>query len=84
MSTADIRTFSLPDIGEGLTEAFIQRILVKPGDHVEQFAGVIEIETEKSVVELTSPWTGTVLKVLVQDEDWVDVGAPLLEMSVEE
>jgi pyruvate dehydrogenase E2 component (dihydrolipoamide acetyltransferase) len=70
-------------LGEGLTEAFIEAVLVAPGDRVEQFAAVFEVQTEKAVVEVTSPWSGVIDKVVVEEGTWVEVGAPLLVMVVD-
>jgi pyruvate dehydrogenase E2 component (dihydrolipoamide acetyltransferase) len=53
--------FRLPDIGEGLTEAEIVRWYVSVGDHVAADQPLVEIETDKSVVELPSPYAGTLL-----------------------
>ena len=80
---SESRTFHLPDHGEGLTEALIEAVLVSPGDRVEQFAVIFQVETEKAVVEVTSPWAGIVSQVLVAEGQWVDVGAPLLVMEVD-
>ena len=55
---SESRTFHLPDHGEGLTEALIEAVLVSPGDRVEQFAVIFQVETEKAVVDVTCPWGG--------------------------
>ncbi len=55
------REFRLPDIGEGLTEAEIVRWLVEVGDTVEADESVVEVETDKAVVEIPSPYAGVVL-----------------------
>ncbi len=81
--------FRLPDIGEGLTEAEIVNWLVAVGDHVTEDQPFVEIETDKAVVEMPSPATGTVTRlggavgdvipvggVLVVIEDGVDSGTP--------
>ena len=56
----ELKEFKLPDVGEGLTEADIVAWHVKPGDQVEVNQIIVEIETAKAVVELPSPWDGTV------------------------
>ena len=53
--------FRLVDIGEGLTEAEIVAWLVAVGDHVVEDQPVVEIETDKAVVEMPAPVTGTVV-----------------------
>ena len=59
------RTFKLPDVGEGLTEAEVVRWLVAEGEVVAVNAPIVEIETAKSLVELPSPWAGRVEALLV-------------------
>jgi hypothetical protein len=61
---AELKEFKLPDVGEGLTEADIVAWHVQPGDRVEVNQIIVEIETAKAVVELPSPWDGTVARLL--------------------
>lgn len=70
--------FHLPDVGEGLTEAEIVGWKVAPGDTVAINDVLVEIETAKSLVELPSPFAGTVGELLVADGATVDVGAPII------
>ncbi|SDQ88828.1 dihydrolipoamide acetyltransferase family protein [Quadrisphaera sp. DSM 44207] len=81
---AQTQQFALPDVGEGLTEAEVVRWLVQVGDAVEVNAPVVEVETAKSVVELPSPWAGVVQELLVSEGRTVDVGTPLIAVSVPE
>ena len=76
-----MKTFNLPDPGEGLVEAEIVRWLVAPGDTVAVNDAVIEIETAKSLVELPTPYAGTVAALLVGEGDMVAVGAPILTID---
>jgi 2-oxoisovalerate dehydrogenase E2 component (dihydrolipoyl transacylase) len=76
------REFKLPDVGEGLTEADIVSWHVKPGDTVEVNQVIVEIETAKAVVELPSPYEGTVTGLLVSEGDTVDVGTPIITVDV--
>jgi 2-oxoisovalerate dehydrogenase E2 component (dihydrolipoyl transacylase) len=73
--------FTLPDVGEGLTEAEIVSWKVKPGDNVEINQVLVEIETAKSLVELPSPFAGTVSALLVEEGVTVDVGTPIITVS---
>jgi len=73
--------FLLPDAGEGLTEAEIVEWKVKPGDVVEVNQILVEIETAKSLVELPSPFAGTVTEVLAQPGQTVDVGTVIIRAS---
>jgi pyruvate dehydrogenase E2 component (dihydrolipoamide acetyltransferase) len=67
----------MPDIGEGLTEAEIIKWFVKLGDMVEIDQVLVEIETAKTVVEIPSPYSGTVTSINVQEGETVEVGAIL-------
>ncbi len=73
--------FNLPDVGEGLTEAEIVSWKVKPGDTVAVNDVLCEIETAKSLVELPSPYAGTVTELLVREGVTVDVGTPIISVS---
>ncbi|MCC9197241.1 dihydrolipoamide acetyltransferase family protein [Arthrobacter sp. zg-Y820] len=75
------RTFHLPDVGEGLTEADIVEWKVKAGDTVAVNDVIVEIETAKSLVELPSPYAGTVSALLVQEGQTVDVGSPIISVT---
>jgi 2-oxoisovalerate dehydrogenase E2 component (dihydrolipoyl transacylase) len=79
---AELREFKLPDVGEGLTEADIVAWHVKPGDRVEDGQIIVEIETAKAVVELPSPWDGTVARLLAEEGQTVDVGVPIIAVEV--
>ncbi|MET4060855.1 2-oxoisovalerate dehydrogenase E2 component (dihydrolipoyl transacylase) [Arthrobacter sp. UYP6] len=75
------RTFHLPDVGEGLTEADIVQWKVKAGDTVEINDVIVEIETAKSLVELPSPYAGVVSALFVDEGQTVDVGAPIISVT---
>ncbi len=75
--------YKLPDVGEGLTEADIVSWRVKEGDVIEINDIVVEIETAKSLVELPSPYAGTVLALLVAEGETVDVGTPIIRIGDE-
>lgn len=70
--------FKLPDLGEGLTEAEIARWLVAEGDEVAEDEPLVEVQTDKTTVEIPSPRAGTVLKILVADGEVAPVGAVLV------
>ena len=75
------QTFVLPDVGEGLTEAEIVTWRVAPGDAVAVNDVLVEIETAKSLVELPSPFEGTVGELLVGEGATVNVGAPIITIA---
>ncbi|MGW9413834.1 dihydrolipoamide acetyltransferase family protein [Arthrobacter cupressi] len=76
-----VKKFNLPDVGEGLTEAEIVSWKVKPGDSVAINDVICEIETAKSLVELPSPYAGTVSELLVAEGITVEVGTPIIGIS---
>ncbi|MBO9625830.1 MAG: 2-oxo acid dehydrogenase subunit E2 [Microbacterium sp.] len=78
-----IAEFRLPDLGEGLTEAEVVQWLVAPGDSVALNQTLAEVETAKAVVELPSPYEGTVSTLHAAAGDTVAVGAPLIAFDVD-
>jgi 2-oxoisovalerate dehydrogenase E2 component (dihydrolipoyl transacylase) len=76
------KEFRLPDVGEGLTEADIVAWHVRVGDTVTINQVIVEIETAKAVVELPSPYAGTVSALLVAAGETVDVGTPIITVDV--
>jgi len=73
--------YLLPDVGEGLTEAEIVSWKVKVGDVIAVNDIVVEIETAKSIVELPSPYAGTVTAILVEEGETVAVGTPIIAVG---
>ena len=76
-----VREYKLPDPGEGLTEAEIVTWQVKVGDVIKVNDVVVEIETAKSLVELPSPYAGTVTALLVEEGVTVPVGTPIIAVD---
>ena len=77
-----IEEFRLPDLGEGLPEAEIVQWLVAPGDAVTLNQTIAEVETAKAIVELPSPFAGTVAEVRHSAGDVVAVGEVLIAFDV--
>lgn len=75
------QTFTLPDLGEGLTEADLVAWHVAEGDTVEIDQIVAEVETAKSVVEIPSPFEGTVLKLYGEPGETMVVGDSLITVG---
>lgn len=73
--------FRLPDLGEGLTEAELVRWLVAVGDTIVVDQPIAEVETAKSVVEVPSPFAGTVSVLHGEEGEALAVGAPLIEVE---
>jgi 2-oxoisovalerate dehydrogenase E2 component (dihydrolipoyl transacylase) len=76
-----VSDYLLPDVGEGLTEAEIVSWRVKEGDVIAINDIVVEIETAKSLVELPSPYAGTVTALLVAEGETVPVGTPIISIG---
>ena len=76
-----IREFRLPDPGEGLVEADVVTWRVAVGDTVRVNDILLEIETSKSLVELPSPYAGTVRELLVAEGETAQVGAPIIAID---
>ncbi len=75
--------FKLPDLGEGLTEGEVARWLVAEGDEVEEDAPLVEIQTDKTTVEIPSPAAGTVARILVSEGEVVPVGTVLVVIGAD-
>ena len=76
-----VRDFKLPDLGEGLEEAEIVSWLVKEGEEVELNQPIVEVETEKALVQIPSPYAGVVDKLHGDVGDRVKVGATLVSIK---
>jgi pyruvate dehydrogenase E2 component (dihydrolipoamide acetyltransferase) len=73
--------FRLPELGENIEEAEVAEILVKEGDEIAAEQSVMELETEKAVVELPCPHAGRIEKIHVSDGDAIKVGTVLLTID---
>lgn len=77
-----IRVFSLPDLGEGLTESEIVAWHIAPGDTVTLNQHIADVETAKAVVELPSPFSGVVRELHRPEGVLVHVGEPIVSFEV--
>ncbi len=77
------REFMLPDLGEGITEAQIIRVLVQSGETVALDQGLMEVETDKAAVEIPSPFAGVAEKVHVSEGQTVNVGDVIITFDGE-
>ena len=75
--------FKLPDLGEGLTEGEIARWLVSEGQEIAEDDPLVEIQTDKTTVEIPSPAAGTVTSILVDEGKVVPVGTVLVVIGGE-
>ncbi len=73
--------FKFPDVGEGITEGEIVKWRVKEGDTINEHDTLVEIETDKAIVEIPSPASGTILKIYHKEGDTVKVGETLVSIG---
>jgi pyruvate dehydrogenase E2 component (dihydrolipoamide acetyltransferase) len=72
------KDFKMPDLGEGIHEGEILKVFVSENDHVNEGDPLLEVETDKAAVEIPSPFTGLVEKILVKTGDIIKVGEVLI------
>jgi pyruvate dehydrogenase E2 component (dihydrolipoamide acetyltransferase) len=72
-----VREFKFPDVGEGIAEGEIVRWLVKEGDWIKEDQELVEVETDKAVLTLNSPYTGKIEKLYGNEGEIIKVGAVL-------
>lgn len=76
-----VKTFNLPDLGEGLPEAEIVNWLVAEGDVVEVDQPMLSVETAKAVVEVPAPYTGRISKIHAPDGTILPTHSPLVDID---
>ncbi len=82
MTTVSTFDFLLPDVGEGLEEAEIVNWKVAVGQQIDVNQPMVEIESAKSLVELPSPYAGTVLEFLAKEGEIVRVGTAIIRLQI--
>ncbi len=73
--------FKFPDLGEGIAEGELIRWLVKEGDTIQEDQDVAEVETDKALVNIPSPISGTIEKLHYKEGDKIPVGSVLLSLQ---
>lgn len=73
----------MPNVGEGVTQGTVVGWLKQEGDHVRTDEPLVEVETDKAVVEVPSPYDGVLVHILVPDGATAKIGAPLAEFDVD-
>jgi pyruvate/2-oxoglutarate dehydrogenase complex dihydrolipoamide acyltransferase (E2) component len=68
------KDFRLPDLGEGVTEGQVVRVMVAEGERVREDQPLVEVETDKASVEIPSPWSGVIARVHVAPKQVLNVG----------
>lgn len=76
--------FKLPDVGEGIHEGEIIKFYVKEGDPIQEDDVVAEVQTDKAVVEIPSPVTGTVRKLNASEGEVIEVGSVFVVFDTED
>mmetsp|Transcript_35941 Transcript_35941/g.69451 ORF Transcript_35941/g.69451 Transcript_35941/m.69451 type:complete len:486 (-) Transcript_35941:228-1685(-) len=79
-----VKDFLLADIGEGIAEVEVLEWAVEPGSQVEEFEELLKVQSDKAATEITSPYEGKVVELLVGVGDMAKVGKPLCRIEVEE
>lgn len=79
--SGNAQIFTMPDIGEGMHEGDIANWLVKVGDEIKEDDPVAEVQNDKLMQEILSPYSGKVTKLFVETGTTVEVGAPLIEYN---
>ena len=75
--------FKLPDLGEGVTEAEVDRWLVKEGDRIQEDDPLVEVITDKATAEIPSPFEGVVSRIHVKEGEVASVGVVLVTIAAE-
>ena len=74
-------TIELPHVGESVVEGTIGKWLKQPGDQVRRYEPLVEVVTDKVTMEVPSPVSGSLLKILAQEGETIPMGAPIAEME---
>jgi pyruvate dehydrogenase E2 component (dihydrolipoamide acetyltransferase) len=76
-----VTDFILPNLGEGVAQGDVLRVLVKPGDTIKQDQAVLELETDKATLEVPSSVEGVVREIRVKAGDKVKPGQAILSVD---
>ena len=71
----------IPQIGEGLQEARLVAVLKQPGDRIRRDEPIYQMETDKAVMDVESPFEGTLVRWLAAPDDVLEIGAAVAEIS---
>ena len=76
-----VRSFKLPDLGEGIHEGEVLAVPVEIGQEIREGDVILEVETDKAAVEIPSPYTGSVQEIFVKPGDIVNVGDVMMTFT---
>ena len=74
----------LPHVGESVVEGTIGKWLKQPGDRVERYDPLVEVVTDKVTMEVPSPVSGELLRIIAQEGETVPMGAPIAEVEAQD
>ncbi|QFQ02108.1 Dihydrolipoyllysine-residue acetyltransferase component of pyruvate dehydrogenase complex [Corynebacterium urogenitale] len=80
-ASGETQDVTMPELGESVTEGTITQWLKKPGDKVEVDEPLLEVSTDKVDTEIPSPVAGTLVEILAEEDDTVDVGAVIAKIG---
>lgn len=78
-----IEKITMPQLGESVTEGTIERWLVQPGDHVNKYDPLAEVNTDKVTAEVPSSFTGTIKELIASEGETLEVGAVVCTIETE-
>lgn len=78
-----IKTMTMPQLGESVTEGTISQWLIKAGDMIEQYQPVLEVMTDKVNAEIPALYSGKIVKLLAEEDQTVNVGTPIFEIKID-
>eukprot|EP00466_Bigelowiella_natans_P014532 jgi/Bigna1/51785/estExt_Genewise1Plus.C_30168 len=82
LAAGPVKDFLLADIGEGIAEVEVLEWTVQPGTKVQEFDELLKVQSDKAATEITSPYEGTVLELMVKVGDMAKVGKPLCRIEL--
>jgi len=77
-------TIDLPHVGESVVEGIIGQWLKKPGDRIEKYDPLVEVVTDKVTMEVPSPVSGVLTRIIAEEGETVPMGAPIAEVETDE
>lgn len=78
-----LENITMPQLGESVTEGTISKWLVKPGDHVNKYDPIAEVLTDKVNAEIPSSFTGTIKKLIAEEDETLAVGEVICTIETE-
>jgi 2-oxoisovalerate dehydrogenase E2 component (dihydrolipoyl transacylase) len=80
---ANTTRVTMPQLGESVHEGTISKWLVQPGDHIEEFEPLLEVDTDKVNAEVPSPVTGVLQEILAHEGDTIEAGSEIAVVEVD-